>query len=209
MICALRLRPCSFASRLMVRYTVCGTFLTVIFMEPFWNHSLQLANSRPAFKPIIARMRQLAGIISRETLIVMRGFRREPGYAAISILLLAVGIGFTSAVFTLLWQAVYASLPVPDPSRLYTLSTNVTHNGRSESDAPGGPADVFSLPTYRYLTANFSSSSGIVARHGELVNIETPQGPHHCVLTSSPEISSQSWASRPSSAVLFLHRTTL
>lgn len=126
---------------------------------------------------IIAHMLQSGAILLKEAVIVLRGLRRERSYAAVSILLLAVGIGLTSAVFTLLWQAVYASLPVPDPSHLYTLSTNVTHNGRAESDAAGGTA--FSLLTYRYLASNFTASSLVTARHGELVNIETPQGPEH------------------------------
>ncbi|MGA8593125.1 MAG: ADOP family duplicated permease [Bryobacteraceae bacterium] len=121
----------------------------------------------------------MRGILAKEAIIVLRGLYRERSYTIVSILLLAIGIGLTSAVFTLLWQAVYASLPVPDPAHLYALSTNVTHNGRAESDVPVGPAAVFSLPTYRYLASNFTAASGITARHGELVNIETPQGPQH------------------------------
>jgi putative ABC transport system permease protein len=130
-------------------------------------------------RPIIAGMHEPAGVLVKEAATVLRSMRRERIYTIVSILLLAIGIGLTSAVFNLLWQAVYASLPVPDPTSLYTLSTNVTHYGRAESDVRGGPADVFSFPTYRYLASNFTTSSRLTARHGERVNVETPQGPQH------------------------------
>jgi hypothetical protein len=83
-------------------------------------------------------MPQAAAILLKETAVVLRSLRRECMFAIASVLLLAIGIGLTSAVFTLLWQAVYATLPVPDSTHLYTLSTNVTHYGRSESDVPVG-----------------------------------------------------------------------
>jgi len=110
----------------------------------------------------------------KEVGVTLRGLRREPAFAALSILLVAIGIGLTSAVFTLLWQVVYEQLPVPQPSRVFVLDTNVTHVGRSESDAI---AAVFSAPMYRYLNQHFAG--GAAARHSQLVNMETPQGPNH------------------------------
>lgn len=117
-----------------------------------------------------------AGVLLKEALLVLRGLRRERAYSTVSILLLAAGIGLSSAVFTLLWQVVYAGLPVPHPDELYTLHTDVMHNGRAESDAA---ATVFSAPTYRYLASHVAASSGVAARHGERINVETPQGPRH------------------------------
>ncbi len=38
---------------------------------------------------------------------------------------------------------------------------------------------TFSVPTYHYLARHFKASKGIVGRHGEMVNIETPTGPQH------------------------------
>ncbi len=115
-------------------------------------------------------------VFLKETIITLRGLRRERAFTAISVLLLALGIGLTSAVFTLLWQVVYAQLPVPDAAHIYTLATNVNHMGREDSDAD---ASSFSAPTYRYLSTHFTAASGTIARHGEMVNIETPEGPRH------------------------------
>ena len=45
-----------------------------------------------------------AAILLKEASVTLRGLRREPGFTAASILLVALGVGLTSAVFTLLWQ---------------------------------------------------------------------------------------------------------
>jgi predicted permease len=115
-------------------------------------------------------------VLLKEALITLRSLRRERAFAGTSILLLALGIGLTSAVFTLLWQVVYAQLPVPDAAHIYTLTTDLEHMGREDSDAG---TSSFSAPTYRYLSTHFTTSSGVIARHGEMVNIETPEGPRH------------------------------
>jgi putative ABC transport system permease protein len=116
------------------------------------------------------------GILSKEVAVMVRGLRRDPGFFFVSVVLIALGTGLTSAVFTLLWQVVYAQLPVPDPSRLFALHTTVAHMGRSDSDAH---ETVVSAPLYRYLTHYYQSASGVVARHGQLVNVQTSNGGEH------------------------------
>jgi len=115
-------------------------------------------------------------VLFKESVFTIRTLHKEKMFAALSILLLALGVGLASAVFTLLWQAMYAQLPVPEPQQVFTFSTNVTHNGRSDSDAM---AQTFSVPTFRYLAQHFGVGKGVIARHGQLVNIETPAGPQH------------------------------
>lgn len=116
------------------------------------------------------------GIVAKEAVITIRGLRRDPGFFFVSVALIALGTGLTSAVFTLLLQVTYAQLPVPDPSHLFALHTTVQHMGRSDSDAS---ETVVSAPLYRYLASRYRSASGIVARHGQLVNVQTPSGGEH------------------------------
>lgn len=115
-------------------------------------------------------------VFLKETATTLRSLRKERSFTVLTIMLLALGIGLASAVFTLLWQAIYAQLPIPEPTQLFTFSSNVTHNGRSDSDAM---AETFSVPTYRYLAEHFKASTGVIARHGQLVNIETGASPQH------------------------------
>ena len=116
-------------------------------------------------------------VLWREATLTLRGLRRERTFTLLSIVLLALGSGLASAVFTLLWQAIYAQLPVPDAARLFTFRTNVTHYGRSESDAMS--AETFSVPTYRYLASHLGEGMGTVARHGEYVNVLATGEPRH------------------------------
>jgi hypothetical protein len=47
-----------------------------------------------------------------------RGLRRNPAFAAVAILTLALGIGATSGIFTLVRAVILDALPYEDPSRL-------------------------------------------------------------------------------------------
>lgn len=50
-----------------------------------------------------------------------RVFVREPGYAIVAVLTLAIGIGASTAIFTVADAAIFKGLPYHDPGRLYHL----------------------------------------------------------------------------------------
>src|SRR3954462_14617285 len=52
---------------------------------------------------------------------VMRQFRRSPVFTTTAILTLALGIGGTTAIFTLMDAVMFRSLPVADPASLYRI----------------------------------------------------------------------------------------
>ncbi|HEU4455316.1 MAG TPA: ABC transporter permease, partial [Longimicrobium sp.] len=63
--------------------------------------------------------------------LALRSFRRSPGFALAAILVLAMGIGATTAIFSAVRAVVLRPLPFSDPGRLYALW---------ESDAEAGVA---------------------------------------------------------------------
>src|SRR5712671_3207957 len=80
----------------------------------------------------------------------LRQFRLSPVFAAAAVLTLALGIGGTTAIFTLIHAVMLRSLPVSDPGRLYRVGEG------DDCCVEGGPQDrwgMFSFPLYERLKA--------------------------------------------------------
>jgi predicted permease len=80
-----------------------------------------------------------------------RQFRLSPVFTAAAVLTLALGIGGTTAIFTLIHAVMLRSLPVTDPGSLYRVGEG------DECCVEGGPQDrwgMFSYPLYERLKEN-------------------------------------------------------
>jgi predicted permease len=80
----------------------------------------------------------------------IRQFRMSPVFTAAAVLTLALGIGGTTAIFTLVHAIMLRSLPVGDPGRLYRIGDGY------DCCVEGGPQDrwgMFSFPLYERLKA--------------------------------------------------------
>jgi predicted permease len=80
----------------------------------------------------------------------LRQLRQAPVFTAAAVVTLALGIGGTTAIFTLIHAVMLRSLPVSDPSRLYRIGEG------NDCCVEGGPQDrwgMFSFPLYERLKA--------------------------------------------------------
>src|SRR5271170_5908369 len=93
----------------------------------------------------------------------LRQFRLSPVFTATAILTLALGIGGTTAIFTLIHSIMLRSLPVSDPARLYRVGSG------SDCCVEGGPQDewgLFSFPLYERLKSEVPEFEEVTAFQG-------------------------------------------
>ena len=55
----------------------------------------------------------------------LRQLRKSPGFTAVAVLTLALGVGGTTAIFTLVYQVMLRSLPVAKPDQLWRVGDTV------------------------------------------------------------------------------------
>ncbi len=90
----------------------------------------------------------------------LRQFRRSPVFTATAVLTLALGIGGTTAIFTLIHAVMLRSLPVADPARLYRIGSG------SDCCVEGGPQQewgMVSFPLYERLVAAVPEFESVTA----------------------------------------------
>src|SRR5438132_5818763 len=80
----------------------------------------------------------------------LRQFRQAPVFTAAAVLTLALGIGGTTAIFSLIHAVMLRSLPVADPAALYRIGEG------NDCCVEGGPQDkwgMYSFPLFHRLQA--------------------------------------------------------
>jgi len=81
----------------------------------------------------------------------VRMLRKNPGFTAVAVLTLALGIGANTAIFTLIETLLFKSLPVKAPEQLALVVTGM----------PGGRNAAFSYPLYEQWRDESKSFSGL------------------------------------------------
>ena len=71
-----------------------------------------------------------------------RQFRLSPVFTATAVLTMALGIGGTTAIFTLIHAVMLRSLPVADPAQLYRIGEG------DDCCVEGGPQDRWGMVSY-------------------------------------------------------------
>ena len=130
---------------------------------------------------------QWAGTAIGDFKYALRTLRRSPGYMAVAVMTLALGIGANTAIFSLLDQVLLRLLPVKDPQQLVLLTMRGHHYGSNW----GGNA--ISHPMFRDFQAHNEVFSGMFCRfpdpvsltfggQSERVNAELVSGTYFSVL---------------------------
>ncbi|HKF58888.1 MAG TPA: ABC transporter permease, partial [Blastocatellia bacterium] len=127
----------------------------------------------------------------------LRLIRRSPGFAAVTVVILALGIGANTAIFSILNALLLRSLPVSEPHRLVQLNAIYRNGGTIPLSSPmyrqlGENQRVFSelfawsgdqfrhvqidsrllLPTTRGVSGNYYGALGVSPLLGRLIGAE-------------------------------------
>jgi len=102
----------------------------------------------------------------------LRQLKLRPGLSVVVILMLALGLGATTAMFSLYHQVLLRPLPVPEPERLVNLDARGPRPGGGFADlAIGDSGARFSYPMFRDLARAQTGFTGIAASVDFLANL--------------------------------------
>ena len=126
--------------------------------------------------------------LRRDILYALRQMRLSPIFTLTAMLTLALGIGATTAIFSLIHSVMLKSLPVADPASLYRVGDSNT------CCVQGGPQDNWGLfpyqlylrfiaaaPEFEQLAAFQGGSSEFSARQSATRGAETPSAARNMV----------------------------
>jgi hypothetical protein len=97
-----------------------------------------------------------------------RSFRRSPSFTATAVLSFALGIGATTAIYSLVDQVILHALPVRDPQRLVLI------DWKGEQVYGGfGSYNLMSYPLCRDLQRQERLFEGVLCRAAITINLST------------------------------------
>ncbi len=109
-------------------------------------------------------MTSLVTQIVQDIRYAIRLLAKNPGFTAVVVFTLALGIGANAAIFSITDKVLLQTLPVQDPDQLAVLSAY---------DPKEGPGldSTFSYPMYQDLRDRNDVFSGVIARGGAQMNV--------------------------------------
>ena len=111
--------------------------------------------------------------------LAFRQMRKAPGFTLIVVLTLALGIGATTAIFSLVEGILLRPLPFSNPDCLVLVGDRLGGRG------PGAPITAREIGTYSSATGAFSSLGGYASTNYELSGGATPEQVDAARLTAS------------------------
>jgi putative ABC transport system permease protein len=116
--------------------------------------------------------------LAQDLRFAFRQLQKTPGFVLTAVLTLALGIGATTAIFSLVEGILLRPLPFSNPDRLVLLGDHLQHG-------PNTPVTAREIATYTNATSAFSSLGGYITNSYELSGGTIPENVNAARFTAS------------------------
>lgn len=101
------------------------------------------------------------GVLSQDIRYALRSFARAPGFTLVALVTLALGIGGTTAIFSIVDGVVLRPLPYSEPERILRITRTT----------PRGDEGSFSAGAYRDIARDATNFSSVAAYRDDVVDL--------------------------------------
>ncbi|HEU4616562.1 MAG TPA: ABC transporter permease [Gammaproteobacteria bacterium] len=116
------------------------------------------------------RLREMLAALSRDVRYAVRTLRNSPGYLVTATMVLALGVGSSIVVFTMLDALVLRPLPLRDPDRLFRIGTQPPPDAQWTMQFVG-------LPVFQEWQTRTNSLDGVAGIVDRQLTWQGPNGP--------------------------------
>ena len=103
----------------------------------------------------------------RDVRYALRTLRASPGFATVTVLALALGVGANTAIYSIINAVYLRMLPVERPQELVAIATTFSIRGETRAN------ESFSYPFYEYLRERSRTMPGLIAHHAMDLSVVT------------------------------------